>query len=181
MSNIIFLKGERVVLRPLEKEDIPILKRWINDPEVRKYLSAFTPQNNESEEKWVSSLSDSNTTIVFMIMVNDKPIGTMGIHHINWKDRHCTTGAMIGEKDYWGKGYGTEAKELLLEYIFNELNLNKVCSDVLEFNKRSRAYLKKSGYVFEGRRRKHIFKDGKYYDLILLAIFRNSWRKKNDK
>ncbi len=61
----------------------------------------------------------------------------MGIHRINWKDRTATTGAVIGEKAYWDKGYGSEAKMLVLDYAFNMLNLRKICSQVLAFNKRS--------------------------------------------
>jgi len=140
---------------------------------------SYLPKTEEDEIKWIESLSGSDTKIIFMIVIEDgTPIGTMGIHDINYKDSWCTTSAMIGEKKYWGKGYGTEAKKLLLEYIFNELNLNKVCSDVIAFNKRSRKYLEKTGYVEEGCRRKHIFKDGKHHDLILFAIFREDWRKK---
>ncbi len=99
----------------------------------------------------------------------------MGIHRINWKDRTATTGAVIGEKAYWGKGYGSEAKKLLLDYAFNELNLRKICSGALAFNGRSQAYSKKCGYEVEGVLKQHIFKNGEYHDLVQLAVFKEQW------
>jgi RimJ/RimL family protein N-acetyltransferase len=82
---------------------------------------------------------------------------------------------MIGEKEYWGKGYGTEAKMLLLHYAFDTLNLRKICSSVISFNERSHKYSLKCGYKEEGRRKAQLFRDGKYWDEIQLAVFRKDW------
>ncbi len=172
----IFLKGKRVSLRPLLRSDVPFLLRWINNPEVYHYLSAYLPKMEADEEAWLDSLAkQKDTHIVLMILVEDVPIGTMGIHNINWKDRVATTGAMIGEKEYQGRGYGSEAKMILLNYAFNVLNLRKICSSVIEFNERSYRYNLKCGYTVEGRLREHVFKEGRYWDQILMAVFRDNW------
>ncbi len=175
-QKVVFLEGKKVILRPFTKNDIPTLTRWINDPEVRQFLIATFPTSEEKEEEWIKSLGSDDKNIVLAIETKEGVlIGSMGIHRISWKDGVCTTGALLGEKDYWGKGYGTDAKMALLDYIFNTLNLRKVCSDVYTFNKRSLQYSLHCGYKIEGTRKKHIFKKGKYWDLIELGLFKEDW------
>lgn len=172
----IFLAGKKINLRPFTKEDIPTLTRWINDPEVREFVSVALPQTEKQEEEWFNKLGQDDKNIVLGIETKEGVlIGSIGIHQINWRDRFCTTGALIGEKEYWGKGYGTDAKMVLLDYIFNTLNLHKVCSAVIAYNKRSLYYSLHCGYKIEGRRRKHIFKSGRYWTLIELGLFKEEW------
>lgn len=99
----------------------------------------------------------------------------MGLHQINWKDRIATTGALIGEKEYWSKGYGTDAKMILLDHAFNTLNLHKICSAVIAYNKRSLDYSLHCGYKIEGTRREHFFRKGKYWDFIELGLLKKEW------
>jgi len=101
----------------------------------------------------------------------------MSIGNINWIHRHGATGALIGEKEYWNGGYGTEAKLLLLKHCFDTLGLIKVCSTVLSTNPRSKAYLEKTGYKEEGCLRRHCFVNGKMVDLYHMAIFRKDFRR----
>ncbi len=175
-QKVVFLEGKRIILRPFAKVDVPTLTRWINDPKVREFITATLPKTEEQEEEWLKNLSSNDNNIVFAIETTEGAlIGLMGIHQINWKDRVCTTGALIGEKEYWGKGYGTDAKMALLDYIFNTLNLRKVCSSVYAYNKRSLQYSLHCGYKIEGMRREHIYKDGKYWNLIEFGIFKKEW------
>lgn len=99
----------------------------------------------------------------------------LSIFYINWQNRTAVTGAVIGEKNYWGKGYGTEAKMILLDYAFNTLNLRKITSSVKAFNKRSLAYSLHCGYVIEGRLRDQHFVGGRYWDDIILGLFKEQW------
>jgi RimJ/RimL family protein N-acetyltransferase len=177
-KGVVFLRGKRVILRPLNKEtDLPSILRWINDPETRQFIAAYLPSSLEAEEQWLDDLLKKKASdIVLAIETLDGVfIGTMGIHQINWKDRVAVTGALIGEKEYWGKGYGTDAKMALLDYAFNTLNLHKLCSAVVAFNQRSLHYSLKCGYKIEGKRRRQFFKDGKYHDEIVLGVFRSEW------
>lgn len=172
----IFLVGKKVNLRPFAKADIPTLTRWINDPMVREFVLAVLPQTEQQEEEWFNKLGADDKNIVLGIETKEGVlIGSMGIHRIEWRDGICTTGALIGEKEYWGKGYGTDAKMILLDYIFNTLNLRKVCSAVIAYNKRSLRYSLHCGYKIEGTRRKHIFKKGRFWDLIELGLFKEKW------
>ncbi len=175
-NRVVFLEGKKVNLRPLSKADIPTLTRWINDPEIRDFIANILPQTETQEEEWLSKLGSDNKNIVLAIETREgELIGSMGIHGINWADRICTTGAIIGEKKYWGKGFGTDAKMHLLNYIFNTLNLRKVYSSAIAFNKRSQQYSLHCGYKIEGLKKKHIFKKGKYWDSIELCLFKEDW------
>jgi len=179
MSDVVFLCGAKTTLRPPNKEmDTPLFLKWINDPKVRFFLKRVLPADLKVEENWVDSLSSNEHHIVLVIETNEGvPIGTMGLHGINWINGTATTGAMIGEKEYWGKGYGTDAKMVFLYYAFSNLGLRKICSSVLSFNPRSLAYLKKTGYKQEGIRRGQILRDGRYHDEILMAIWRRDFLK----
>jgi diamine N-acetyltransferase len=173
-QQVVFLQGQKVILRPIERDDIKQLVVWINDPEVNQYVTISFPMTEMAEEKWYESL-DNKKDIVLGIEVDGELIGTMGIHGINWIHRTATTGAIIGNKNYWGKGYGTDAKMILLNYAFNTLNLRKILSSVYEFNKRSLNYSLHCGYKIEGKRKKNLFRNGKYWDEILLGVFKSDW------
>ncbi len=169
-------RGPNVTLRPLEKStDLPLLTKWINDPEVTRFHAHWQPMTQADEAKFLDSLEGSATDLVFGIVVRGKLIGVMGLHRINWVDRTAVTGAFIGEKSCWDRGYGTEAKMLLLNYAFNRLGLAKVNSAVIAYNGRSLAYSLKCGYRKEGMRRSQFFRDGKRWDEILLGVTRRDW------
>jgi RimJ/RimL family protein N-acetyltransferase len=174
---IVFLKGIRVTLRPLQRSDIPLLTKWINDPEVRKFLASIYPQMFEDEEEWYKKHVGNTKHIVLAIIAEGVPIGTIGLHGINHVDGTGTTGTLIGEKEYWGKGYGTEAKMLLLHYAFYTLNLRKIHSSVIEYNERSYDYSIGCGYKKIGVRKKEFYRDGIFHDEILLTVWRQSWKK----
>lgn len=173
-----FLIGKRIYLRPLFEEDIHLLMLWTNDPEVRLFLNRGFPTMEAEEKEWIEYLHKNkgcNIVLMICLIEGDKPIGTMGLHGINQKDGTATTGALIGEKEYWGKRFGTESKMILLNHAFNTLNLRKVCSSVLAFNKRSRRYNDKCGYRIEGTLKKQYFVNGRYVDEVLMAVFKDDF------
>ena len=176
---VVFLQGKKTVLRPLTREDLPILVQYINDPEIRRFVTMRTSMTLDDENAWFDSLLRGapkyRSDFVFIIEADGKVIGDMGLHSIDYVDQTCVTGAMIGEKEYRGKGYGTDAKMQMLHYAFTELNMRKVCSEVLETNPRSQAYLKKQGYQIEGVRKKQILKGGEFRDLLLVALFKDDF------
>ena len=174
--DFVFLRGKKTALRPILESDIPHLMRWVNDPDIRSFITSIFPSGEIREREWLQDLARKHELeIVLTIEAGGKPIGTMGIHGINWKDRTATTGALIGEKSYWGKGYGTDAKMALLDYAFNSLGLRKIMSRVCEFNKRSLAYSLHCGYQVEGRLRRQHFVNGRYWDEIILGLFKSQW------
>ena len=181
---IVFRKGKRVYLRPVLKEDMPLVTVWINDPEVTQFLKIAFPMTPEDELKWFESLGGrkpDNIVFAIVLVENNEMIGTMGLHHVDFRHGTATTGSFIGKKECWDKGYGTEAKMLLLEYAFNTLNLRKICSIVYDFNKRSKRCMEKCGYREEGHRKRHHYRNGRYADDFLMAVFKEDflllWKK----
>lgn len=175
-KSVIFIRGKRLNLRLITKEDIPTIIHWVNDGEVTQYLGLRTPMSYEKENEWVEKLYKDDKNFVFGIETKEgELIGNMGLHGVDYPSGVGTTGAIIGNKDFWGQGYGTEAKMLLLHYAFDTLNLRKVCSQVFAFNERSINYSKKCGYREEGRMRQHQFRNGEYHDIVLLAVFREDF------
>lgn len=174
---VVMLSGRRIYLRPVEEGDLIYYRRWLNDQETAQYLTIYLPLTETAEKEWFEQMHKNKNNIVLTIVERrtDRPIGNMGIHQIDWKDRRASTGAIIGEKRFRDRGIGFEAKMLLLHYAFNTLNLRKICSGAHAFNKRSIAYSQKCGYKVEGILRQHIFRNGDYQDDVLLAVFKEDW------
>lgn len=180
-KNTVFLEGKNVYLRPLELSDLAILQKYVNDPEVRRYLSSIYPQTLQDEEAWLRKIMTSNpNSIEFGVVLKkgNKLLGCMGLRILSHVDGTADTGTMLGAKDEWNKGYASEAKMLLLEYAFLTLNVRKVCSRAYAPNLGSIRHNQKSGYVIEGRLKDHIYREGKYHDLVMLAVFKDVWIKK---
>lgn len=177
---IVFLEGKRIYLRPIEAADLERCQRWMNDPEIRRFILRQTPLDEAEERKWHDNRGrgpyPTDVTLALALKSGDRHVGIVGVHQISWIDRRAVTGAVIGEKDAQDKGYGSEAKALVLEYCFDTLGLHRIASSVLATNPRSLAYLKKNGYREEGRMREHIFRHGKWEDEIMLAILDHEWR-----
>jgi RimJ/RimL family protein N-acetyltransferase len=177
------LRGEKVILRPLKRSDITNFLKWFNDPDVTQYLSMYLPMTEMAEEKWIedeASRIQAGTNVFFIIEVikgdTSKSIGNVLLHSINLKDQTASFGIAIGEKDYWGYGYGTEATRLILDYGFQQLNLHRISSSALAFNERSIRLHKKIGFKEEGCQREAIYKNGSFHDHILFGILKNEWR-----
>jgi len=170
------LFGEKVRLRAIERDDIPRFVKWLNDPEVKQYLTMFWPLSHAEEERWFEKQLDDQNSRVFAIETEDGThIGNIGLHDIDWKNRKATLGIFIGEKDYWNRGYGTDAIKTLLRFAFEELNLNRVQLSVLDFNARAIRCYEKCGFITEGRLRQTLFRNGRYHDELRMAVLREEW------
>ena len=179
MERILFRTGLHAVsLSVLTPDDAEFCTRGMNDSNITQYLLRRFPITVASERKWLESLpAQEMTDQVFGITVTETEelIGMMGLHSINWINRTATTGAWISSDSCRGKGYGSEAKLLLLDYAFNTLGLRKISSNVLATNMRSKAYNIKCGYAVEGIRTKQIYVNGTYVDEVSMAIFKETF------
>lgn len=177
------LESRRVVLRPVKKADVKKFLEWFNDLEVIQYLTLYLPTTEIGEEKWIENLETirKGKDVSLVIEVKDRKkrtmIGNCGLHNIDWKNRDAEFGIAIGEKKFWNNGYGTEAAKLMVDYGFEQLNLNRISSAAYGFNERSINMHLKLGFKKEGCVRKAIYKNGRYNDKILLGILKEEWRK----
>lgn len=168
--------GEKVCLRAYREEDIPKATAFVNDEELKKLLVTNIPfpMTLWEEEEWIKS-QKSNQDGSYNFAIEDietkKYIGGCGIQEVNWLSRVATVGIMIGDKEYWGKGYGTDAMKVLMNFIFNKMNIRKIRLSTFSFNMRARKSYEKCGFEVEGILKDEIFKDGKYYDEIIMSFF----------
>ena len=169
-----FLIGERIYLRPLEKSDAPVLQPYINDPEVTRTLTIHRPVNLELELEFIERAAKGEKDIILgiAIKVDDKLIGATGLHGLDFKDRKAELGISIGAKEEWNKGYGTEALRLMVRYGFLTLNLNRVFLRVFEHNARAMHVYQSIGFRKEGLLRQDFYREGRYWDTVLMAILR---------
>ena len=176
------LKGNKVKLGPVTRENIESFLKWFNDPEITHYLVMYRPITRMEEEDWLENLKSREDNIHFSIVIlseddSEKLIGNCGLHKIDWKNRVANVGIVIGEKEYQNKGLGTEAMKLLVQYGFITLNLNRIQLEVHKFNVRALMSYKKVGFKEEGVRRQAIYVNGEYHDSVIMGILKDEWEK----
>jgi RimJ/RimL family protein N-acetyltransferase len=175
------MKGTKVRLREYRKEDIKLAKDFMNNPEIRKFLYPGIPYliTLEDEEKWYESNTSLKDEYSFAIetLTEKKYIGGCGVNKIDWKNSVAEVGVVIGNTEYLGKGYGTDAMRILIKFIFNQMNIHKIRLKVFSFNKRAIKSYEKCGFIVEGRMREEIFRDGKYHDNIVMGMLKEEYLK----
>lgn len=172
------IEGEKINLVAVSMDYLPVYQKWINDPEVSDKLGVlWFPFNMEKEREWVerNAAPDDWRKTFTILTKNGKPIGNISLMDIDFTHRAATLGIMIGEKDYWDRGYGSDAINTLLDFSFNMLGLHRIELRTLVLNKRAIECYKKCGFKIEGKKRKHWFYEGKYYDDLLMSILREDW------
>ena len=174
------LLGDHVRLRGVEESDIGRFVSWLNDPEVTENLLIFWPLTMKQEEKWFEDLSKKEPAeqpLAIEIETENgwELIGNSSLQEIDWLNRSAEVGIFIGNKTYWGKGYGSTAMKLMLQFGFNRLNLNRIYLHVFETNPRAIRSYEKVGFKLEGRLRQDIFKNGKYIDVLMMSVLRSEW------
>jgi RimJ/RimL family protein N-acetyltransferase len=173
------IRGENLDLRAIEPEDTERCHRWINDPEVTRTLGMRYPLTLAAERRWVEQERDATREIQLIIMTLDgQPIGTCGLMGMTPIDRSAELGILIGEKGYWGKGYGTDAVLTLCAFGFTQLNLHRIALGVFPFNTRGIACYEKCGFQDEGADRQAIYRHGEYHDILRMGILAEEYREK---
>lgn len=167
---IVNIEGELVALGPMRRELIPLYQRWINDFETTKNLAlAPGPMSLEAETAWFER-AGTGGDVIFTIYEKAawRPIGNADLRGIDHRSRSATFGIMIGEHSCRGKGYGTEAVRLMLDYAFTGLGLHNVLLTTFEFNFAGRRAYEKAGFKEMGRRRQVRWLAGKWWDEIYM-------------
>lgn len=175
------LDGPRVRLVPVQREHLPAFVRWLTSPEITRFLNWYRPINVEGQEKWFSQVTDDVNNPHFSIVVKQEDgrdgvlVGNCAIRTA-WKDRVGNVGIVIGDPRCWGKGFGTEALDLLVRYGFDTMNLHRMELETFAFNERARASYRKVGFVEEGRKRQAHFIEGGYHDIVVMGLLEDEWR-----
>ena len=169
------LEGKLVSLHAVEREDLKQLRDWRNNSDFRKHFREYRELNMRQQEIWFENkVVEDNNTLMFSIKRNDdnKLLGCCGFVYINWVHRHADLSLYIGWKDAYidEKGYALESCELLLGYGFNELFLNKIWTEIYEFDDKKKAMYNTFGFKQEGLLRQNYWYDGKWWDSRILSL-----------
>jgi RimJ/RimL family protein N-acetyltransferase len=170
--------GKKIVLRAIESEDLHILQKWANEPDIQYLLGGWHfPINRENHQKWFSNLSTNSLDQRFVIETLDLGIiGMANIVNIDWKNKNAFHGMLLGDKDIRGKGYGTDTVMTIMKYAFEELGLNRLDGSMIEYNEASlKMYIEKCGWKEEGRQNQWYYRKGRYWDKILVGITKNEY------
>jgi diamine N-acetyltransferase len=173
--------GKRIRLRRDERDDLPKFVEWLNDPEVRQFISLNLPISQANEEGWFENmLKRPPEEQPFAIEIKDQDawrlVGNCGFFEIDQQVRSAEVGILIGDKSYWNKGYGTEVMRLLLRIGFQSLNLNRIFLRVDQANKGGIRTYEKAGFVYEGRFRQGTYRQGNYEDMLFMSVLREEWQ-----
>jgi len=173
-----FLCGERVYLRPFEKEDLAHIHIWANDPELRRLTGEVTPMSQSGAEKYYERVQNDENRVWLMIVVkeNERVIGETGLLRIFNPWRTADLSIIIGDKYAWGKGYGKEAALLLLDYAFGALALHRIAIGVVGFNEHALRFYEKIGFKREGIQRDGYFYNHQFSDFVMMSILEDEYR-----
>jgi RimJ/RimL family protein N-acetyltransferase len=182
--NIPFIEGVNINLCPPNIKHVNLYTKWNNSPKVRKnpysYRTRYEfPQNVEEVKKMFDPKEERfRSEIYFEIWhkADEKPIGYTGLIRIRWHDRSALLIYLIGEIEYWGKGLATEAAKLVVDYGFNELNLNKINASTYAPNQSSVKIIENNGFKHELTLRKEIYMNGIYVDILKYSILKKEWQ-----
>ena len=173
------LTGRRVYLRPFSRDDLQYIQKWSNDAELRKLTGEVAPMSQAETEKWYKELLDDKDRMWFVIVLKsgNRVIGEAGLLRMfrPWRSTDMTI--IIGEKDAWGKGYGTDVGHLLLDYAFIRLGFHRVSIGVVGFNKRALRFWESLGFKKEGVERDEYYYDNEYSDGVMMSILEDEFKK----
>jgi RimJ/RimL family protein N-acetyltransferase len=174
------LRGRSVFLRATERADIDRFVRWFNDGEMLAFIGMRAPMSRAAEERWFERMleAEGRDAYHFVICMRDdgRPVGTIGFFDLNLVNGSVELGITIGEKELWGRGLGTDAVEVLVDFGFGELRLERIMLKVYDYNLRARRAYEKVGFTHEGMERHAAFRAGKYHDVHIMSILRDEWQ-----
>ena len=174
MDKAYYLSSERIYLREVRLNDVnERYYSWLNDPDVYQFLETrFVPRSLDNIADFVKRMDAQESEPLFAICMreNDLHIGNIKLGPVNWHHRHADISLFIGDKNYWGKGLAKEAIQVITNYGFQLLNLNKLKAGCYDVNLGSAKAFERCGYQREGLLRSHVISHGKCHDVILLGI-----------
>ncbi len=165
----------RTSLRPVRSSDKEILYRWITDRKLCVFNSPYFPVGEGDHDTWFASVLSRQQNAVFFVIeekASHKVIGSCQLVHINWVHRSAELQIRIGEPIFQGKGFGSEAIRLLVDFGFTDLNLHRIYLHVFSSNMRAIKAYEKCGFIREGVLKDGAYIDGKYVDVEVMALLR---------
>jgi RimJ/RimL family protein N-acetyltransferase len=171
--------GKKVLFRAIEIKDAEVLNRWANDPKIQKMIGGWHfPTSIQDQKKWLELLNCNNLDQRFAVEVDGIGIiGSTNLVSIDWKNRTAFTGAIIGDELHRGKGYGIDIVMSMMRYAFDELGMEHLDTEIIEYNEASlKTYVDHCGWVIQGTKKNWYYRDGKRWAKYILGISANEYR-----
>jgi RimJ/RimL family protein N-acetyltransferase len=176
------LHGELIRLAaPNPDADAETIARWTRDTEYARLLDSdpVTAIRAQTVRDFMSKSEPDRFIFHVRTLADDKLIGFAGLS-VQWASRDAWFFIGLGERDYWSKGYGTDAVRAVLRYAFTELNLERVTLNVFDYNPRARRSYEKAGFVYEGAERGLLHRDGERWGVTFMGILKDEWEKESE-
>jgi diamine N-acetyltransferase len=173
MSN---LQSSRVKLRLLEREDGPLLFEWINNKDLVVFNAPFKPITASDHESWMERMLQKSPGRVFFViedLATSQMIGSCQLFNIHPIHRSAELQIRIGNMNYWGSGYGSEAVSLLCKFAFKDLNLHRIYLNVFSSNTRAIKSYEKCGFSIEGISKDAAWIEGSWLDVAIMSKLNN--------
>jgi RimJ/RimL family protein N-acetyltransferase len=167
------IHGKIVTLRAIEESDLPQFHEWGNDPDLWRLLGGWHfPVSTESTKTWIKNQADDRNNIRLAITTpTDGLVGLANILDIDWKNRHAFHGMMLGNPAVRGKGIGQDTVMAIMRYAFDELGLRRLDGSMIDYNHASIGlYCGKCGWQKEGIQRDWYYRDGQYWDKLMVGV-----------
>lgn len=173
-----FIVGEGVTLRRIERSDLPHIRRWLDDPELRAEIGAKAPLSESEAEAWFDRVSTDSARAWYVIVVDEdeRVVGEAGLLRMDPKWLTTDMTVIVGEPDARGKGYGTEVGRLLLDFAFQYMGFHRVAIGVVGFHEDAIRFWERLGFRKEGLQREGYFLDGRFHDFVMMSILEDEWR-----
>ncbi|MFB6291699.1 MAG: GNAT family N-acetyltransferase [Candidatus Bipolaricaulia bacterium] len=185
MTQNCVIESQRLCFKPLKKKHLNRYVSWLNDPEINRHLGPIIGAlfTKEKGEEWYEEMKDQADKRIFTMHLKGngtEPIGYCGLYRIDYRNDRSTIQVIIGEEEYRGRGLGTEATRLLLDYGFSALSLKTISLSFMEDNEGARQIPKKLGFREAGKLRDFWKVNGKYRAKILMDITKEEFYEQNE-
>ena len=172
-----------MVLRKHTPENVSAFRRWYADPEVAR-LARYqdAPMRLDEIDRFfqLRALGTESMTMAIHDRATDRLIGTCAFSQVDGENGSAMYHITIGEKDVWGRGYGTGATRLMLDHAFGTLGLHRIALTVFEFNERAIRAYRRCGFQVEGRARESIWRDGRWWDELAMSVLSSEWHQRRN-
>ena len=178
-------KGKLVYLAAVDPEEMSkCYANWNYDSELKRLQDSEPARQHSAKaskewlEKQLGQAGDRAHWFTIRAVEDERLLGDITLEINHWNMREAFVGLGIGQREFWGWGYGTEAMQLMLEFAFLEANLERVTLNVFNYNPRAIRSYEKAGFRHEGAMRGALSREGKRWDLIYMGILRSEWMEK---
>jgi len=170
--------GNKVLLRAIEESDLASFHAWGNDPKLWGLLGGWHfPASFASTRAWLEKIQSDPLNVRLAITTEENGlVGLANLLDIDWKNKHAFHGMMLGNPNVRGKGIGYDVVMSIMRYAFDELGFIRLDGSMIESNKASIAfYCGKCGWKEEGRQRNWYYRNGRYWDRLMVGVTREDY------